>query len=436
MADGRPMSLDAASETITREQSRRAMRDAVLAQCVGLPLMFTLSNGGLATLYAERLGARDLMVGILNGGIWAGAVVGLWMPALTERYNKRRVLVTAQLLSIIAALPLLAVPFVAQRFSNDAALAVMTVSLMAFGLAIGAFVSAWFPALMDFVPPEKVGRFFGRLRSTWQVVVLGIYLACAVALGPETPLWRMQVVLVVLIAATSLRTLLVARFPQRPVARATAGAAARVRQVLADRAFRRYLVLHTLATGLAGALTPSMVLYLRLSGFSPRAIMLAVAAGMLAMAVGFRLWGRTADRHGAGRNYRIGFVLLAAGFLMWAPASIAVWGLRAPGMGYAFALSAFAIGGLGFASISIGVTHHGFRLTPRESSTTYLAILPVANQCGLGVGMFLVGATLQAVGAAEVRHWCNAYFAAFMTAAVMSVAMLRLIRWVPGSDDR
>lgn len=420
---------------ITAEQSQRAMRDAVVAQCVGLPLMFTLSNGGLATLYAERLGARDLMVGILNGSLWMGALIGLWTPALTERYNKRRVLVTAQVLSILFALPLLGVPLVARFGSNDAALAVMTVSLLAFGLAIGAFASAWFPALMDFVPPQEVGRFFGRLRSTWQVVVLVIYLGCAAALGPNTPMWRMQAILVVLIVTSALRTLLVARFPQRPVSGMTTGIAARLGQVLGDRAFRRYLVLHGLATALAAALTPSMVLYMRLSGFSPRAIMFAVAAGMLATAVGFHLWGRVADRHGAGRNYRIGFTLVAAGFLLWLPASICVWGLQWTEAGYACVVAAFVLNGAGFASISIGVTHHGFRLTPRESATTYLGILPVANQGAMGLAMVGIGAALQAARAAEVTHWCNAYLIAFLAAAVASLGMIRLVRWVPGSDE-
>ena len=212
-----------ADEALAPEAARRAMRNAVLAQCVGLPLMFTLTTGGLTTLYAERFGARDLLVGILNGGLWAGAVVGLWTPALTQRYNKRAVLVSAQALSLLAVLPLLAVPWVAQRSSADAGLTLMTASLLAYGLAIGAFTSAWFPALMDFVPPSEVGRFFGRLRSTWQVVVLGIYLGCAAALGPDTPLWRMQWVLGALIAISAARTWLVARFPQRPIPPARAG---------------------------------------------------------------------------------------------------------------------------------------------------------------------------------------------------------------------
>lgn len=426
---------DSTDTPISPDASQRAMRDAVLAQCVGHALMFTLTSGGLATLYAERLGARDLMVGVLNGVLWGGAVIGLWTPAFTERYNKRRVLICAQIAAVIAALPLLTVPIVAQHVSNHAALAVMIASLLALGLAIGVFASTWFPALMDFVPPAQVGRFFGRLRSTWQVVVLGIYLACAAALGPETPLWRMQVILAVLITGAALRTLLVARFPQRPIGRTTAGVIDRVRQVTGDRAFRRYLVLHALATALAAALTPSMVLYMRLSGFSPRAIMLAVAAGMLATAIGFHLWGRTADRHGAGWNYRVGFAMLAAGFLLWAPASIAVWGAKSPGVGYAFIVAAFVINGAGFASVSIGLTHHGFRLTPRESSTTYLAVLPVANQGGMGLGMIVIGGVLQAVHASEVTDWCNAYLVAFMIASVASLGMLRLIRWVPGSDE-
>ncbi len=420
-----------ADEALAPEAARRAMRNAVLAQCVGLPLMFTLTTGGLTTLYAERFGARDLLVGILNGGLWAGAVVGLWTPALTQRYNKRAVLVSAQALSLLAVLPLLAVPWVAQRSSADAGLTLMTASLLAYGLAIGAFTSAWFPALMDFVPPSEVGRFFGRLRSTWQVVVLGIYLGCAAALGPDTPLWRMQWVLGALIAISAARTWLVARFPP-----ARAGLGDRLSAILADRAFRRYLLLHALGTALSSTLAPSAVLYLRLGGYSPRAIMFAVAIGMLAAAAGFHLWGRAADRFGAGYNYRIGFSFLAAGYALWAPVSVAVWGLRSPEIGYVFAAAAFALNGLGFASVSVGLTHHAFRLTPPQASMTYLAVLPVANQGALGLGMILVGAILQALHASETRHWCNAYLAAFLLAALAALALRRLIRWVPGSDER
>ena len=69
--------------------------------------------------------------------------------------------------------------------------------------------------------------------------------------------------------------------------------------------------------------------------------------------------------------------MMAAAFLLWLPASFAIWKAGLINVGYGILLFARALDGAASAiGIGVALTHHSFRLTPREKSRFILPSNP------------------------------------------------------------
>lgn len=419
---------------ISPERARRGVRLAIMAQCVGVPLYFSLTVGGLATLYAEKFGAKDLMVGVVNGGIRWGFAVALLLPGMVERYNKRRVLATAYFAAVVVFLPLVFLPQIAAAPSS-AAVVIMAVSLLAYGCCSSGIYATWFPLVRDFVPPHRIGNFFSWLRGSWGAASVAAYLVCALVIGKEARLSTFQIILAALLGGELLRAVLITRLPQGPVKPSgLGGVRSRLRVLFSDRNFRRFMFLSLGIRVIARAFQPSMVFYMRRLDFSQREVMMAVVVGMVAGALSYGIWGRLADRHGPGLMYRIGLVLAAAAGLLWFAASYAVRGMGESGWGYTLLLLIFVLQSVCDAVTGIGLTRHSFQLTSHERAATYLNLHPTLMTMAVGVAIFLIGGILKAFTAVESVGWLNPYVIVFAGNVVLAGIIFPFIRRVPKSE--
>ena len=201
--------------TITPEQSKLAMRRAIIAQCFGNPFAFEMTAGGLITLYAERFGARDFMVGIVNGSRMAGFAAFLLVPALIARYNKRAVLLWSWVALNVAISPLMVLPQVAARTSNLAAVIFMAVVLVIYGCLINLHgPRGCLPFTISFL---ETASFFSHAPGLF---VSGLYHVRLFrpGLGPERFLSRFQILLLVLWPGWFVKLYQMSEFPQQPAA--------------------------------------------------------------------------------------------------------------------------------------------------------------------------------------------------------------------------
>ena len=412
------------------------MTFAILGQVCGVPLFYTLRSGQLATLYAQKFGAGDFMVGVVNGVLMLGMLASLLLPDIVERFNKRRVLLTSLAASIIVFLPMLFIPWVASATSNRIALLVLTVSLLAHVLMLCGQRGTWFPILHDFLPSREIGRFFGRLRVSWQSASIGLFLVFSLMVSKDAPVSRFQIFLAVLLFGASLRLVFHTQLPQKPVAASgTRGPRARIRQMMSDRAFARFTFFSMVAGSLTLWMAPTLVIYAKLLDVSDRLVVLLMLTQMVSRTAGFSVWGRMADREGLPKLYRWGFSLIAAGFAMWLPISYLARAQGNPQAALAWMFVSLAVLAVGESAVNIAITHHSFKLTPSERAPSYLTFQPVFMSASTGLGIMILGATFGLTQAADSKSWLNPYVIGFSATAILALALMATIRRLPYAQE-
>ena len=424
------------------------MRLAVWAQCFGAPVYYSMAAGGLATVYAQMFGAKDFMVGVINGSLLVGLLAGFAVPGLIERYNKRRVLLISLAVSVAAILPLLVLPRLAERFSDGAALVVMAAAMLGYSVCVAGARSTWFPALMDFVPPEETGRFFGRMRMAWQTVTIGLFIFCSLVITKDAPASRFQVVIAILIVGMVVRLALLTSLPQRPIKRSgQKNMLGRVGMMLSDKSFMQYMFFSIAGRASVLLIFPSLLVYSRLLSDSGRLgdsglladpgrfLIIAMLLKMTTAAASYQFWGRMTDRLGPGIGYRAGLAMICGAHLLWIPISYLAWVTSQGAIAGGMILLAFSLYGAAEAGLGIAITRHGFQLTPRDRAAVYLSIQPNLYWAVPGVGVLLVGWIFALCRAPHSTGWLNPYVVGIVLTAVFAAVLLLLVSRLLRNDE-
>jgi MFS family permease len=97
------------------------------------------------------------------------------------------------------------------------------VGIIVYSIGFGLFSAGWYALLIPLVPAPMRGRFFGKLRFSWQLVAVVFAGVCARALGEDSPLSAFQLVLGILLVGGVLRIYFYSRIPQLDLPRAGPG---------------------------------------------------------------------------------------------------------------------------------------------------------------------------------------------------------------------
>jgi hypothetical protein len=227
------------------------------------------------------------------------------------------------------------------------------------------FASGWFALLDGIVPASMRGRFFGKLRFSWQLTGVGVTAACSLFLGDRSPLGAFYGVLAVaVLAAFASGTLYQVGIPEvvaeSPVVEGPMDTLLRVLRAPSYLPFCAYVFLITTVT----ATLPAVFGLLERNhlGMGDQVVVWLGNSGMLGCVAGFWIGGRAVDRWGTK------LVFLGAHF------------------GYALALGLFLVRDavpLG-AAAWLGALHFAFGLVYAAStiaiSTEMLALAPSGNK--------------------------------------------------------
>ena len=255
------------------------------------------------------------------------AFVALQLPTLraVAHFSKRSILVASHLFAVLAALPLVfwgrlgALPGEASL-----ALAMGSFALVAVGVCVGETV--WFPLLRAYVLPERIGRFFGTLRTGWHLALIFFYLFSqwwlSVHPGDFATLFGVGW------ALGFARTFLIARLPERSE---RTGERIRVVEAIAllrDRRLRSYLKVVAWSHSMRLAAVPFVIVMLRrVVGVSDTEVIYTTIAYFTGGVASLYAWGRVADRVGAVAVLRvttIGQGLIVAVLCLFAPGAAVV----------------------------------------------------------------------------------------------------------------
>ena len=412
-----PHGAPPSSPTLTPTEQARGRRIVLASQ----PLQMTfrrIFTEDVPTLALVYLGAGDAAVGLQRAFDPLSALLQLPSLRALAHVSKRALLLTGQWIALFSALPLLAFPALA-TLGGDTGTALALASFALVAVGFGVAETPWFPLLHGYVPPDRIGRFFGTLRSTWHVALiisfLGVQRWLAANPGSFGPVF----------AAAWLcglaRVALVWRLPERAGGtRERIRARRALRELIQHPELRRYLLGVSLCGGARRALMPfAIVVMRRVIGMSEAQVLLATLASFVGGLIALYVAGRAADRVGSAPIFRasgIGLAVLALGFCL----------LHEPGPG-SVALAAGLFCGVSALSAAFGVadTNVLFSLAPAESPTAVLTSATASAAIAYALAPVAAGLALQAAIALGTNELL-AYRTLFALTAVAFA-----VSWIP-----
>jgi MFS family permease len=405
------------------EAERARGRRFAIASNVPAMTFWTAFTGQLPTLALVSLGASETLIGV-QSGLQLG-LTGLQLPALrlVSWFPKRQILIAGQLLALASSLPLVFFAAIA-ALDHGTAQALVLGSLI--GTVIGLDLSdlVWYPLLRAYVEPERIGRFFGTIRTIWHAAVILFFVGGQLWLERHDNgfgllfgvAWSLGV----------LRLALVARLPERSE---RTSERIRAREALAlvrrEAKLRRYLIGICWGHGVRLAALPFAVVMLRRAlGFTNAEVVLATIAQFFGGLVSLYVWGALVDRLGSYAVFRFSALAQAALFLgvAWLePGDLVTHALA---IGFFFAVSLLAAG------YGVADTRLLFQLTPPEAPARTLVVVNVIAGVSCGLSPMLAGAVLDPL-LAHAANPLAVYHGFFATAAglqALSFLPLRAFR--------
>jgi MFS family permease len=379
--------LTGAGGDLPPDQRARGRRLAIVSHPAGMTYRMVYTDQ-LPTLALVALGASETVVGLQRAFEPLGQLLQLPTLRLVGRLRKRSILVAGQAISVVGGLPLVLFGMVASAPAPwPVAIALASLAVTAAGIVVAQTV--WFPTLRGYVEADRIGHFFGVIRTVWHLTLIAYFLAAqrwlAAWPGAFGALFAVATVLGLL------RILLLARFPE-----AATGTRERVRirdavRLLgSEAALRRYLLGVSLCVGPRRAIVPFVIVLMRrVLGFSDADVMLATVATYAGGFVSLYFWGRAVDRFGAAPVFRATALGLAVLYLTLAGMDHAAQAV-APMVILFFALAVLASG------FGVADTHVLFRLAPAHAPTALLAIADVTSSLVYGLAPFAAGLALDA----------------------------------------
>ena len=419
--------LEAASPPLDPATRARGRLLAITSHPAGMTF-WQVYTEHLPTLLLVTLGASEFQIG-LQGAFLPGLQV-LQLPTLRAiaRVRTRTILLLGQVAALIAALPLLFLdPLLSLEQAGVRFIVLASFALVAAGLNVGNTV--WFPMLRSYVESDRIGRFFGTIRSSWHLALMIYFVAAQQWLsynpGDFAPLFAAAWLCGVL------RLALIARMPERSE---RTRAKIRVREAFArvrkDSKLQRYLIGITLCASIRASTLPFVIVMMRREiGFDDSQIMLTTLAYYGGGLASLYLWGRIADRIGSAPVFRVtalgmaGLLLLLTGIDSNSPENLALL------LFFFFAFAALTAG------FGLADTQVLFQLSPPEAPARTLVISGVITNGVRALAPIAVGIFLgQTLGATENR--LGVYHGFFLTMAMLqSLSFLPLRGFTRGSNQ-
>ena len=343
-----------------------------------------LTGGVFLTGFALRLGANELLIGVLAALPLFAAVAQLAGAYLVQRVGRRRAVClggaeSSRLLWLLA----LALPLMGGAAAGLAPWALFAIAALSQVLgALGGV--AWLSWMADLVPLGIRGRYFGSrnvvcgVATALATVAAGWYLDRFPTAGPP---WGFATLFVLAVGAGWWSVAYLRRIPEPPVPAEGRRGQFRdvVRQPLRDPNFRRLVrfgIFWNLAVFFAA---PFFIVYmLEALRLSYTQVASFTTLSTIAHLVTIRGWGRLADRYGHRPVMFVSGVLVVPVPLLWL--------FVAPGNVNWLCAGVHLLGGAAWAGHSLAASNLLLRLAPRAHNATYFSVYAALTGVGSAVG--------------------------------------------------
>lgn len=420
--------------------------------------MVTLTGGAFLVGLALKLGASNTTIGLLAAITPLMQLLQIPSVYLIEKTRARQAICLYT--AAAARLPWLLVALIPFVFPATAGTTVLVIALI-LSAGLGApSNAAWNPWMRDLVPPERLGRFFGRRMSlsTGFGIVVGLlggfYIDLSKSRFPEHEIYSYSVLYFLGFLAGVVAVYYLLKIPDRGMvpSEEAPGLFALLSRPFKDANFRRliqFLGSWNFAVNLAA---PFFTVYmLERLGLSMAFVVSLLVLSQVANLVFFRIWGRFSDRYSHKSVLRVSGPLFIMCILGWTFTTMPERHV----LTIPLLLLIHALMGISTAGVTLASGNIGLKLAPRGQATAYLAATVVANSVAAGIAPIVGGRFVDFFADRELswtmrwtspgqelefqtldfQHWDFFFFLAFVL-GLLSLHRLASVREVGEVEER
>ncbi len=417
------------STEISQNQRKKAMRNAVIYTCLAIHGFLAFKNG-VILLFLRTINVSDSRI-LVYLAIPYVALSTFRVPAAfaADRYGKKFLGTIGMLCGSAGFLIIFLSSFFSQNFTE--VIIVMGITIFSIGAAL--VVAGWFALLDPIVPKEMRGRFFGKLRLSWQLAGVTFSGFAIWILDYYTDLKAFQILFAIVTVFLLVRMVVYLKIPELEISTDSEkkikpfellGNIIRTQGVAS---FGAYIFLITLCSSYCPtifALMEKEVLYL-----GNGTVVWLANLTMIGSVTGFWLGGHAVDRFGTKS------VFLVCHFSF--PVILAIFLFRGffPGIEMSFLWGAHFLFGIAFASSSIAITSEILGLIPEHHKSVATSLLMTFQIAGAACSGFLCAGVIKLNLLKE--HWTllnmgmNKYDTILLAAATMILMLTAALGLVP-----
>lgn len=380
---------DELTEAEVQSGLRYVIKDGVASQAMGI-----LTGGAFLVAFAIKLGASNLVIGMLAAIGPLAQLLQLPSIFLVEKIrNRRAIVVVSAALSRLCWLLIALVPFL---FGAKIGLAVLLVSMIV-ASALGAISGcSWNSWMRDLIPQNVLGAFFSKRMRIATGVGIALSLAAAFYLDywkkllPNAEIQGYSILFLVGFLSGALGLYFLARTPEKrmPKVEGKPNFFRLLGQPFRDENFRKLIVFMcswNFAVNLAGPFF--MVYMLKRLGLSMSFIIALSIVSQVMNFVFLKIWGRYTDRFSNKSVLAISGPLFILSILAWTFTTMPEkYFLTIP-----LLIVIHIVMGLSSAGVSLASGNISMKLAPEGQATTYLAANTIVNSVAAGIAPILGG---------------------------------------------
>jgi MFS family permease len=380
---------EALNEDQVQYALKNVIRDGVASQSMGI-----LTGGAFLVAFAVKLGASNLVIGLLAAIGPLSQLLQLPSIFLVEKIRNRRLItVVAAALSRLCWLIIALSPFIFPSKIAIAVLLILLTAVSAFGAISGCSWNSW---MRDLIPENVMGSFFSRRMRISTGVGIALSILAAMYLDfwkkqyPEQELAGYSILFLLGFAAGVLGLFFLAKTPEirMPLVQERLNILKLLSRPFRDENFRKliaFMCSWNFAVNLAGPFF--MVYMLKRLGLSMSFIIGLSIVSQVMNFLFLKIWGRFTDRFSNKSVLAISGPLFICSILAWTFTTMPEkYFLTIP-----LLIIIHMVMGMSSAGVSLASGNISLKLAPKGQATAYLATNTIANSIAAGIAPILGG---------------------------------------------
>jgi hypothetical protein len=229
-------------------------------------ISFNLLSGNIITLYALKLGAGNILIGILSSFLYVSQLMPLLGRKLAPKTGMIRLMGGFWLLRYLLMIPLLFTPLAVLSGHIVCALGLCTLSVFLFNVSRGLGITVYNPIIGSLATAEERGAFFSRIALVYHLAAIVVNIAIALLLGKNASFLTYTAFIGCGIGSGIVSALILFRVPEPHNARLmlnTGPLFTSLSKAYQRKSFRRFIFAHLSVFFIIAMIGPFLIVFMK-----------------------------------------------------------------------------------------------------------------------------------------------------------------------------